>query len=368
MRQISNELSKLLKSYIIDLRYPPVDLSVDELANRIAEATELTLNEVKGYLTAFFDLLSVIGASSYKEPGIVELEREIHATTARALCLAIQEGVSNLFDFSEDSEDVDNHYFGSWFLHQLEKQRQSNSAQIEESRVCEHVVVLVKARLHGEDAILLQNEGDRAWGKYKLIGGRVRKQDLGDPLRAAEREVKGEVQTKGAQASKIKLWPLSREPLEYSSLSERLGAYTLYRATVYECTLRVPEKCLEGSFIGEKGRVTSWFPIDEITPENEEISQKEVVRWIRENRWLESAKLSTKQPIRASSARLREFLNNHYNEDELRDLCIDLEVDYDDLPGSGKKGKVRELVGYFERRGRLSELEKAARERRPHIM
>jgi formylglycine-generating enzyme required for sulfatase activity len=54
--------------------------------------------------------------------------------------------------------------------------------------------------------------------------------------------------------------------------------------------------------------------------------------------------------------KLRERIISCFDEEELRTLCFDLEVDYDDLRGEGRAGKARELVAYFERRGRISEL------------
>jgi hypothetical protein len=45
-----------------------------------------------------------------------------------------------------------------------------------------------------------------------------------------------------------------------------------------------------------------------------------------------------------------------FDEDDLRDMCLELGVDYDDLSGAGQGGKVRELIAYFQRRGRTDEL------------
>jgi len=42
-------------------------------------------------------------------------------------------------------------------------------------------------------------------------------------------------------------------------------------------------------------------------------------------------------------------------------------VDYESLPGEGKRAKVRELIVYLERRGRLPELVKMGRELRPDV-
>jgi hypothetical protein len=54
--------------------------------------------------------------------------------------------------------------------------------------------------------------------------------------------------------------------------------------------------------------------------------------------------------------RLRQMLIDYFNDDELRDLCFDLKIDYDSLPATGKAGKARELVAFAERRGRFQEL------------
>ncbi len=50
-----------------------------------------------------------------------------------------------------------------------------------------------------------------------------------------------------------------------------------------------------------------------------------------------------------------------------RDLCFDLHVNYDGLPGEGTRNKARELVAYCKRRERIPELVKAIVERRPNI-
>jgi hypothetical protein len=60
-------------------------------------------------------------------------------------------------------------------------------------------------------------------------------------------------------------------------------------------------------------------------------------------------------------------LIDHFNEEELRDLCFHLDVDYDDLPGAGKAGKARELVTYHERRGTLPALVEVCRQLRPNV-
>jgi hypothetical protein len=69
----------------------------------------------------------------------------------------------------------------------------------------------------------------------------------------------------------------------------------------------------------------------------------------------------------AELIKLRRSISILFNESELRDLCFDLGLDYDDLPGAGKKDKARELVGYYHRRGRIGHLVQACLRRRPGI-
>ena len=64
---------------------------------------------------------------------------------------------------------------------------------------------------------------------------------------------------------------------------------------------------------------------------------------------------------------LREILTKRLNEAELRDLCFDLKVDYDSLPGAGTTNKARELIAYFERRQNVSQLIETVRRQRPDI-
>jgi hypothetical protein len=59
---------------------------------------------------------------------------------------------------------------------------------------------------------------------------------------------------------------------------------------------------------------------------------------------------------------LAKFIRDKFNDSELRDLCFELHIDYESLPGEGKAAKARELVSFCERRDRLSELERAARQ------
>ncbi len=63
---------------------------------------------------------------------------------------------------------------------------------------------------------------------------------------------------------------------------------------------------------------------------------------------------------------LRQALVRDFGIEELRTLCYDLGVDYDDLPGEGKEAKARELVASLERRGETDSLIAACSWRRPN--
>jgi hypothetical protein len=68
-----------------------------------------------------------------------------------------------------------------------------------------------------------------------------------------------------------------------------------------------------------------------------------------------------------SPSELLLFINNSFNEEELKTLAFELGVDYDSLSGEGKSGKARELVGYVERRAQLPALVAAVRQARPFV-
>jgi hypothetical protein len=53
---------------------------------------------------------------------------------------------------------------------------------------------------------------------------------------------------------------------------------------------------------------------------------------------------------------LRKRIVTGYNLEEIRTLCSDIGVDYDNLGGEGKEAKARELVAYLKRRNKLDDL------------
>jgi hypothetical protein len=64
---------------------------------------------------------------------------------------------------------------------------------------------------------------------------------------------------------------------------------------------------------------------------------------------------------------LRKKLTNLVSEEELKTICFDLDVKYNDLPGQGKAGKVRDLIAYFRNRGQITRLIEVILEMRPDI-
>ncbi|MCA9977712.1 MAG: hypothetical protein KC413_18260, partial [Anaerolineales bacterium] len=67
-------------------------------------------------------------------------------------------------------------------------------------------------------------------------------------------------------------------------------------------------------------------------------------------------------------AELRQALVNYFDLEELRTLCFDLGVDFDELKGSGKGAKARELVQYWQHQGDLTPLIEAIRQQRGTII
>ena len=64
---------------------------------------------------------------------------------------------------------------------------------------------------------------------------------------------------------------------------------------------------------------------------------------------------------------LRQLLSKRFSDGELRTLCFDLGVEYEDLPGAGKADKARELVDYMDRYERLPDLIRLGRQARPDV-
>jgi hypothetical protein len=64
---------------------------------------------------------------------------------------------------------------------------------------------------------------------------------------------------------------------------------------------------------------------------------------------------------------LRLLIGRGFSPDELRRLCFDLRLEYENIPGQTLDEKVRELLAYFDRRGQLAQLIEKCRQERPHL-
>jgi len=75
----------------------------------------------------------------------------------------------------------------------------------------------------------------------------------------------------------------------------------------------------------------------------------------------------TDTPDHAFKSALRQVLRERFSESNLRDLCYDLKIDYDALPGEGKADKARELIIFCEQRDKLPDLLRLGHKSRPDI-
>jgi hypothetical protein len=74
------------------------------------------------------------------------------------------------------------------------------------------------------------------------------------------------------------------------------------------------------------------------------------------------------QPNTIEPAAVRQALVNYFDMEELRTLCFDLGVDFDELKGNGKGAKARELVQHWQRQGDLTPLMEAIHQQRGTII
>lgn len=66
-------------------------------------------------------------------------------------------------------------------------------------------------------------------------------------------------------------------------------------------------------------------------------------------------------------SQLRKLIIQHFDIEELQDLCFDLDIDYDSLRGEGKAGKVRSLLDRCRKEGRSDDVLEFCQESRPKI-
>ncbi|MBK8905338.1 MAG: hypothetical protein IPM53_29415 [Anaerolineaceae bacterium] len=70
---------------------------------------------------------------------------------------------------------------------------------------------------------------------------------------------------------------------------------------------------------------------------------------------------------RAELVELRQNLNEAFNTTDLRNLCWDLGIDYENLSGENKLDKTRELLDYLDNRSRIADLLVILQKERPKI-
>ena len=58
---------------------------------------------------------------------------------------------------------------------------------------------------------------------------------------------------------------------------------------------------------------------------------------------------------------------HHFNEEELKQLCFDLMINYQDLEGTARQGKIISLIDVMDRNDRLNDLCNAIREYHPNL-
>jgi DNA-binding NtrC family response regulator len=102
--------------------------------------------------------------------------------------------------------------------------------------------------------------------------------------------------------------------------------------------------------------------------------QFDIVDYIEKDRFDIPAFIeATQSALRASALRaiadpgaLRQVLDEGFDVEEMKNLCFDLNIDFDSLRGEGKKA--RELVAYCRRHGRMEDLSTRIAELRPELL
>ncbi|MCP4360464.1 MAG: hypothetical protein GY796_20840 [Chloroflexi bacterium] len=64
---------------------------------------------------------------------------------------------------------------------------------------------------------------------------------------------------------------------------------------------------------------------------------------------------------------LYKLISKYFSNGELHELCMELEIIYDSLPGQGTRNKARELVAYFDRHGQINQLIRICSQLRPNV-
>lgn len=101
--------------------------------------------------------------------------------------------------------------------------------------------------------------------------------------------------------------------------------------------------------------------VEHMTPKHilvykvDEEKEKVFVMYINELRFSEPAQKASPPPQNIQSA-LLDLIDQHFAEEELKELCFRLNIEYDDLPASGKRSKAMELIKHCVRHSLLASL------------
>ncbi len=94
----------------------------------------------------------------------------------------------------------------------------------------------------------------------------------------------------------------------------------------------------------------------------------QIIKVIQSNFPQRSGSVAAKESVREQRKRFRKNMIEFFNLSELKDICFDMEIDYESLPEHGhKKGFVRELLAFAGRISRLHELIQVCQAERPHL-
>ena len=80
-----------------------------------------------------------------------------------------------------------------------------------------------------------------------------------------------------------------------------------------------------------------------------------------------AAGMGTQTELSPQMDNLRRKISERFNIEELKNLCQDMGIVYENLSGDGREGKVRELIAYCQRHGRIDTLLAECRRRRPNM-
>jgi hypothetical protein len=163
--------------------------------------------------------------------------------------------------------------------------------------------------------------------------------------------------------------PLDKLPYDHAKFVDRVPEWQLVVSKAQKLANRQPEDKRVVIFHGARGSGKSWLLREsEYQLERSLTNVPSVYIDLAET----SVQLANAAAEKASLAQLdradlRQKLDAHFNETDLRVLCFDLGADYENLPGRAKVEKIISLIEYLEHRVRIVELLRACCTQRPNV-